>query len=90
MPTARAAGHSQGKYQEIKSRRKQVPGSTSLMLLEGYVGGVRICLGVRNSGTETKTSVSLRLSTGWESVFNTDPSLLVSCLCDVLSERMCR
>ena len=70
--------------------RKQVLGSTSLMLLEGSVDGVRTCLGVRNSGTEEKTSVSLRLEAGWESAFATDPSELVSCLCDVLAERMRR
>lgn len=68
--------------------RLEVAGSTSLMLLDSSVGGVRTSIGIRNSGTEEKISVSLRLAAGWASVFTTDPAELVSTLCDILAQRM--
>ena len=40
--------------------RKSIEGETSLLLLSGNVNSVPISVGIRNSGTQEKTSISLR------------------------------
>jgi hypothetical protein len=43
-------------------RRTDIQGETSLLLLEAEVDGFSISVGIRNSGTEAKTNVSIRLA----------------------------
>ena len=40
--------------------RKKIDGETSLLLLSGHVNGIAVSIGIRNSGTEEKTSLSIR------------------------------
>ena len=40
--------------------RKSIEGETSLLLLSGNINGVPISVGIRNSGTQEKTSITLR------------------------------
>ena len=40
--------------------RKKIDGETSLLLLKGHVNGIAVSIGIRNSGTEEKTSLSIR------------------------------
>ena len=40
--------------------RKSIEGETSLLLLSGNVNGIPISVGIRNSGTQEKTSITLR------------------------------
>tara|TARA_B100001113_G_C21119238_1_gene626639 strand:- start:777 stop:2465 length:1689 start_codon:yes stop_codon:yes gene_type:complete len=67
---------------------KEIEGSTSLLLLEGHVEDLPFSLGIRNSGTESKISVSLRLSAGCIDKISNDPLELVNHLCDFLSSQM--
>ena len=41
-------------------RRGNIAGESNLLLLEGSVDGERLSIGIRNSGTEAKTSVTLK------------------------------
>ena len=43
-------------------RRIEVAGEPALLLLEGILDGAAVSVGVRNSGTEAKTSASIRMS----------------------------
>jgi phosphomannomutase len=43
-------------------RRTDITGETSLLLLESKVDGFLMSVGIRNSGTEAKTNVSIRLA----------------------------
>ncbi|HJL59093.1 MAG TPA: hypothetical protein QF621_01960, partial [Candidatus Thalassarchaeaceae archaeon] len=40
--------------------RQNIAGETSLLLLEGSNDGERVSIGIRNSGTEAKTSVTIK------------------------------
>ena len=40
--------------------RKSIEGETSLLLLTGNVNSIPISVGIRNSGTQEKTSITLR------------------------------
>ncbi|HIA24530.1 MAG TPA: hypothetical protein EYN78_01785 [Candidatus Poseidoniales archaeon] len=42
--------------------REEIVGESSLLLLSGQVGEVNVSIGIRNSGTEAKTSVTTRTS----------------------------
>jgi len=42
--------------------REDIAGESSLLLLSGQVGEVNVSIGIRNSGTEAKTSVTTRTS----------------------------
>ncbi len=66
----------------------EITGSTSLLLLEGKVEDLPFSLGIRNSGTEAKISVSLRLSPGCKEKISAEPSELVDILCEHLSRNM--
>ena len=72
----------------IKLSRGEINGSTSLLLLQGEVEGFPFSLGIRNSGTEPKISVSLRLSTGCKEKLSKDPLELIEILCEHLSRNM--
>ena len=65
-----------------------INGSKSLLLLQGEVDNLPFSLGIRNSGTEAKISVSLRLSPGCKELISSEPSELVEILCDHLSRNM--
>ncbi|MAS63406.1 MAG: hypothetical protein CMA34_07145 [Euryarchaeota archaeon] len=65
-----------------------INGSKSLLLLQGTVEKLPFSLGIRNSGTEAKISVSLRLSPGCKELISKDPSELVEILCKHLSRNM--
>nr|AIF00920.1 phosphoglucosamine mutase (glmM) [uncultured marine group II/III euryarchaeote KM3_13_G01] len=47
---------------EANLKNVEIEGETSLLLLEGTLDGEAISIGIRNSGTEAKTSVSMRSS----------------------------
>ena len=49
------------------SQHRRIPGEDDLLLIHATNGGHVASLGVRNSGTQAKTSVSLRLSPGIDS-----------------------
>ena len=49
------------------SQQRRIPGEDDLLLIHATSGGRVASLGVRNSGTQAKTSVSLRLSPGIDS-----------------------
>ncbi len=66
----------------------EVDGSTSLLLLQGKVEDLPFSLGIRNSGTEAKISVSLRLSPGCKEKISAEPLELIEILCDHLSRNM--
>jgi phosphoglucosamine mutase len=66
----------------------EINGSTSLLLLQGEIESLPFSLGIRNSGTEPKISVSLRLSPGCEERISKSPSDLVNHLCEYLSRNM--
>jgi len=46
--------------------RIQVEGEPALLLMEGLLSNLPISIAVRNSGTEAKTSISIRFATGIE------------------------
>ena len=71
-----------------KLSRAEINGSTSLLLLRGEVENLPFSLGIRNSGTEPKISVSLRLSVGCKEKLSKDPLELVEVLCEHLSRNM--
>ncbi|CAI8208716.1 MAG: Phosphoglucosamine mutase [Methanobacteriota archaeon] len=71
-----------------KLSRVEINGSTSLLLLRGEVEKFSFSLGIRNSGTESKISVSLRLSVGCKEKLSKDPLELVELLCENLSRNM--
>ena len=48
----------------FKTTRRKVDGEEHLLLLQGIHQSGTVSLGVRNSGTQAKTSLSLRLSPG--------------------------
>jgi len=66
----------------------EITGSVSLQLLQGEIENLPFSLGIRNSGTEPKISVSLRLSPGCKEKMSADPTELVDLLCDFLSRNM--
>ena len=66
----------------------EINGSKSLLLLQGEVENLPFSLGIRNSGTEPKISVSLRLSPGCKERISKPPSDLVNILCQHLSRNM--
>ncbi len=68
--------------------KKEINGSTSLLLLEGEIDDLPFSVGIRNSGTEPKISVSLRLSAGCKEKISSEPSILVEKLCKFLSLNM--
>ena len=72
-----------GKVTEWK--RKRLEGEANLMLIEAFVDGGLVSLGVRNSGTQAKISVSLRLSSGMP---HQKLSLVVPLLTEKLSRAM--
>jgi hypothetical protein len=43
-------------------RRTAIAGETSLLLLEATLNGQPVSIGIRNSGTEAKTNVSIRMA----------------------------
>ena len=63
--------------------RSGLPGEANLMLLEGD----GISIGVRNSGTQAKTNVSLRLATG---VSQETPRLVQEEIIQLLQSRLCK
>ena len=67
---------------------KNINGSKSLLLLQGDIENLPFSLGIRNSGTEPKISVSLRLSPGCKELISSEPSELVEILCEHLSRNM--
>ena len=71
-----------------KLSNKNINGSKSLLLLKGDIENLPFSLGIRNSGTEPKISVSLRLSPGCKELISGDPSELVEILCEHLSRNM--
>ena len=71
-----------------KLSNKNINGSKSLLLLQGDIENLPFSLGIRNSGTEPKISVSLRLSPGCKELISGEPSELVEILCEHLSRNM--
>ena len=71
-----------------KLSNKNINGSKSLLLLQGDIENLPFSLGIRNSGTEPKISVSLRLSPGCKELISSEPSELVEMLCEHLSRNM--
>ena len=71
-----------------KLSNKNINGSKSLLLLQGDIENLPFSLGIRNSGTEPKISVSLRLSPGCKELISSEPSELVEILCEHLSRNM--
>ena len=61
-----------------------VEGEPTLQLLEGVLQGLPISIAVRNSGTEAKTSISIRFARGIEA----DGGELMSRLEDVLKPHL--
>ena len=50
----------QDKLPKAKLSRKIIEGESSLLLLEGHLSGERLSIGIRNSGTEAKTSLTIK------------------------------
>ena len=50
----------QDKIPKAKLSRKIIEGESSLLLLEGHLSGERLSIGIRNSGTEAKTSLTIK------------------------------
>ena len=71
-----------------KLSKMNINGSKSLLLLQGDIENLPFSLGIRNSGTEPKISVSLRLSPGCKELISSEPSELVEILCEHLSRNM--
>jgi hypothetical protein len=61
--------------------RESIAGETSLLLLEGSMDGERLSIGIRNSGTEAKTSVTIKSE-------NTPFDGLATQLVNFLNERL--
>ncbi len=61
--------------------RESIAGETSLLLLEGSIDGERLSIGIRNSGTEAKTSVTIKSE-------NTPFDELATQLVNFLNERL--
>ena len=51
------------KGREVNLERKGIEGETGLFLLRGDIDGIEASFGIRNSGTEAKTSLSIRAKT---------------------------
>ena len=64
--------------------RTYVDGEPALMLLEGIVENLPVSIAVRNSGTEAKTSISIRFARGIEA----DGEKLMGQLLDVLTPHL--
>ena len=47
-------------------KREQIEGEPNLLLLSGHIDGKPISVAIRNSGTEAKTSISIRFAKGVE------------------------
>ncbi len=62
-------------------QRKEINGETSLLLLEGTIEGESLSIGIRNSGTEAKTSLTIKSE-------NTEFMRLEEKLCDKLRESL--
>ena len=59
-------------------------GEPALMLLEGVVENLPVSIAVRNSGTEAKTSISIRFARG----IDADGDQLMEQLLDVLTPHL--
>ena len=66
--------------------RHGLEGEENLMLIEARLDGAPISLGIRNSGTQAKISISLRLSSALE---HEEIALLMPKLAEHLAEAMC-
>lgn len=66
--------------------RHGLEGEENLMLIEACLGGAPLSLGIRNSGTQAKISISLRLSSSLEPK---EVALLMPKLAGHLAEAMC-
>ncbi len=67
-------------------RRSTIDGETSLMLLRGRLDGAEVGVGIRNSGTQAKTTISIRAAADFP-----DLAVLVTLsemLGDLLTERL--
>ncbi len=67
-------------------KRIEVAGEPALLLLEGRLDGAAVSVGVRNSGTEAKTSASIRMS--GESVDGNNLDGLAVALSTLLAQRL--
>jgi phosphoglucosamine mutase len=72
------------KWCESPLSRVHVDGEPALLLLEGTLEGLPISVAVRNSGTQAKTSISLRFARG----IDADGDQLMEHLLDVLSPHL--
>jgi len=72
------------KWCESPLSRMHVDGEPALLLLEGTLEGLPISVAVRNSGTQAKTSISLRFARG----IDADGDQLMEQLLDVLSRHL--
>ncbi|MBT5844600.1 MAG: hypothetical protein HOH79_06440 [Euryarchaeota archaeon] len=66
--------------------RHGLEGEENLMLIEALLGGAPLSLGIRNSGTQAKISISLRLSSSIESE---KVALVMPKLAEQLANAMC-
>ncbi|MEC7704214.1 MAG: hypothetical protein VX906_03120 [Candidatus Thermoplasmatota archaeon] len=64
--------------------RVEIEGETSLLFLEGCLENLPITIAVRNSGTEAKTSITVRFSEG----INRNGDQLINAISQVLSEQL--
>ncbi len=67
--------------------RRAVPGEPHLLLMHAATNGKVASIGIRNSGTQAKTSLSIRLSAGvdrapFEALMDELVALLTPVLCD--------
>ena len=60
----RVKTHFESCGQVTQWQRKRLEGEANLMLIEARIGDKLLSLGIRNSGTQAKISVSLRLEAG--------------------------
>ena len=72
------------KWCESPLSRTHVEGEPALMLLEGIVENLPVSIAVRNSGTEAKTSISIRFARG----IDADGDQLMEQLLDVLTPHL--
>ena len=66
--------------------RHGLEGEENLMLIEAHLDGAPLSLGIRNSGTQAKISISLRLSSMLE---HDNIALMMPKLASHLAEAMC-
>ena len=68
-------------------QRMIIPGEENLLLMKAKIGAGELTVAVRNSGTQAKTSVSIRATEEALSVIETPLSLMESLIAE-LSERL--